>query len=83
MPPTRRWPFRFTNPASVAAAQNALSRSRVGAGEGHVHHAAVGLLNRVIVEVLTVQVIVQHLGFGGVDLLHVFQAADLVLADTA
>ena len=30
MPPTRRWPFRLTNPASVAAAQNALSMSPLG-----------------------------------------------------
>ena len=30
MPPTRRWPFKLTNPATVAAAQNALSMSPLG-----------------------------------------------------
>ena len=52
---------------------------RVGAGEGHVHHAAVFRLNGIVIEVLTVQVIIQDLGLGVVDLGHLFQAANLVL----
>ena len=51
----------------------------VGAGEGHIHHAAVLFLNGILVEVLPVEVIVQHLGLGGVALLHILQAANLVL----
>ena len=51
----------------------------VGAGEGHVHQAAVFLLHGVVVEVLAVQIVVEHLGLGLVAALHLFQAAHLML----
>ena len=51
---------------------------RVRAGEGDVHGAAVAVLHRVVEELLTVQIIVQDPGLGFVDLLHVFQTADVV-----
>ena len=50
----------------------------VGAGEGDVHRAAVAVLDGVGEEVLPIEVIVQHLGLGFVDLLHVGQTADVV-----
>ena len=48
------------------------------AGKGDVHRAAVTVLHRVVEELLTVQIIVQDPGLGFVDLLHVFQTADVV-----
>ena len=50
----------------------------IGAGEGDVHGAAVAVLHRIREEVLTIQIVVQHLGLGFVDLLHVGKTADVV-----
>ncbi len=79
MPPTRRWPFRFTNPASAASAQNFLVQICIGAGEGDIHRAAVTVLDGVVVEVLAVQIIVEDFCLGLVDLLHLGEAADVIL----
>ena len=50
----------------------------VRAGKGDVHRAAVAVLDRIVEEVLPVEVVIQHLGLGFVDLLHVGKAADVV-----
>ena len=66
MPPTLRWPFRFTKPAAVLSLTNLASKSLVAGDKGHIHNGAVRLIGAACKQGGIVQEIVEQLGLAHV-----------------